>query len=64
MHTKETDKMNALKQLKKLMSKKAYKKLMKSHRATSGFNTGTRTHKTDKHPSRARRKEMERGEEQ
>ena len=61
MHTKETDKAH---QLKKLMTKSAYKRLMKSRRATNGFNTGTRTHKTDKHPSRARRKEMERGEEE
>ena len=46
------------------MTKSAYKKLMKRHRATNGFNTGTRTHSTDKHPSRARRKEMEREEEE
>ena len=47
-------------ELKKTMTKKAYKALQKSHRATNGFNTGTRTMKSDKHPSRARRKEMER----
>lgn len=51
------------KALKKTMSKKAWQKLQKQDRATNGFNTGTRTHKTDKHPSRARRKEMERKEE-
>ena len=45
-------------------SKKAWKELQKQNRATNGFNTGTRTHKTDKHPSRARRKEMEREEEE
>lgn len=50
--------------LKKTMSKKAWQELQKQNRATNGFNTGTRTHKTDKHPSRARRKEMERGEEE
>lgn len=57
MHTKETDKKNAL---KKLMSKKAYKKLMKSHRATNGMNTGTRDMGTDKHPTRARQRELDR----
>lgn len=45
---------------RKDMTKKAWKELQKSHRATNGFNTGTRTMKSDKHPSRARRKEMER----
>jgi hypothetical protein len=49
---------------RKDMSKKAWKELQKSHRATNGFNTGTRTMKSDKHPSRARRKEMEREEEE
>lgn len=59
MHTKETDKIKAL---KKLMSKKAFKKLMKSHRATNGFNTGTRDMKSEKYPSRARQKELDRKE--
>ena len=49
--------------LRKTMTKRAWQELQKSHRATNGFNTGTRTHSTDKHPSRARRKEMEREEE-
>ena len=49
---------------RKDMSKKAWKALQKQNRVTNGFNTGTRTHKTDKHPSRARRKEMEREEEE
>lgn len=49
---------------RKDMTKKAFTALQKQNRATNGFNTGTRTHKTDKHPSRARRKEMERGEEE
>lgn len=45
---------------RKDMTKKAWKSLQKQNRATNGFNTGTRTMKSDKHPSRARRKEMER----
>ena len=45
---------------RKDMTKKAFKELQKQNRATNGFNTGTRTMKSDKHPSRARRKEMER----
>ena len=49
---------------RKDMTKKAFKELQKQNRATNGFNTGTRTHSTDKHPSRARRKEMEREEEE
>ncbi len=44
---------------RKDMTKKAFKTMQKQNRATNGFNTGTRTHKTDKHPSRARRKEMD-----
>ena len=48
---------------RKDMTKKAFKELQKQNRATNGFNTGTRTMKSDKHPSRARRKEMEREEE-
>lgn len=43
---------------------KQSKKSQKEHNATLRtlipFNTGTRTHKTDKHPSRARKKEMQR----
>lgn len=50
--------------IKKTMTKKAYKELQKSRRATNGFNTGTRTMKSDKYPSRARRKEMEREDEE
>ncbi len=45
---------------RKDMTKRAWKELQKQNRATNGFNTGTRTMKSDKHPSRARRKEMER----
>ena len=47
-------------ELKKDMTKKAWKELQKSKRATNGFNTGTRTMKTDKHPSRARQKVLNR----
>ena len=43
-------------------SKKEQKELYKSQRVTNGFNTGTRTMKTDKNPSRARRKELDRKE--
>ena len=43
---------------------KQSKKKQKEHNATLRtlipFNTGTRTHKTDKHPSRARQKQMDR----
>ena len=60
----EVRKMKHDEALKKTMSKKAWQELQKQDRATNGFNTGTRTHKTDKHPSRARRKEMEREEEE
>lgn len=42
--------------LKKTMTKKAYKELQKSRRAVNGFNTGTRTMKTDKKPSRQMQK--------
>lgn len=45
---------------RKDMSKKTWKELQKQNRVTNGFNTGTRTMKSDKYPSRARRKEIER----
>ena len=48
---------------RKDMTKRAFKELQKQNRVTNGFNTGTRTHSTDKHPSRARQKEIEREEE-
>ena len=48
---------------RKDMTKKAFKAMQKQNRATNGFNTGTRIMKSDKHPSRARRKEMEREDE-
>ena len=37
-------------------SKKKQEEYNKKSRTVSGFNTGTRIFKTDKHPSRARRK--------
>jgi len=46
--------------LRKTMTKKAYIELQKSRRATNGFNTGTRTMKTEKCPSRQMRKEATR----
>ena len=38
-------------------SKKAQKEYHKKHRVTSGFNTGTRSMKTNKKPSRAMQKD-------
>lgn len=43
-------------------SKKAQREFNLSQRTTIVFNSGTRIHKTDKHPSRARAKQMARGE--
>lgn len=40
------------------MSKKKQKELNKKSRGMNGFNTGTRIMKTDKHPSRARQKSL------
>ena len=45
---------------RKEMTKKAWKELQKSKRATNGFNTGTRDMKSEKYPSRARQKELDR----
>ena len=47
---------------KKDMTKKEWLKLQKAKRAISSFNTGTRTMNTDKHPTRARQKELDRAE--
>ena len=47
---------------KKSMTKKAWKQAQKKHRVINGFNTGTRDMKSDKMPSRARRKELDRKE--
>lgn len=43
-------------------SKKARREYSLAQRTVVGFNTGTRIHKTDKHPSRARAKQMSRKE--
>ena len=43
--------------IKKTMTKKAWKDAQKVHRVTNGFNTGTRTMKTVKNPTRAMSKE-------
>ena len=45
---------------RKEYTKKKWKELQKQQRATNGFNTGTRTMGTDKHPTRARQKELDR----
>ena len=45
---------------RKDMTKKAWKELQKAKRATSGFNTGTRDMKSEKYPTRARQKELDR----
>ena len=42
------------------MSKKEQRERDLAHRTLVAFNTGTRTHKTDKHPSRAREKHLAR----
>lgn len=44
----------------KNMNKKEKKALDSKQRTRVFFNTGTRVHATDKNPSRARRKELER----
>lgn len=47
---------------RKDMTKRAWQELQKQNRATNGFNTGTRTMQTDKTPTRARQKELDRKE--
>lgn len=47
---------------KKAMTKKKWREMQKKHRATNGFNTGTRDMKSEKYPSRARQKELDRRE--
>ena len=47
---------------RKEMTKKAWKNLQKQHRVTNGFNTGTRDMQTEKYPTRARQKEIDRRE--
>lgn len=48
--------------LKKSMTKKKWLELQKRNRGTNGFNTGTRDMKSEKYPSRARQKEIDRRE--
>lgn len=45
---------------KEKQQKKLQDEINKARRTMVGFNTGTRVHKTDKHPSRARAKELAR----
>ena len=47
---------------KKDMTKKAWKELQKQNRATNGFNTGTRDMKSEKYPTRAEQKMLDRKE--
>lgn len=44
---------------RKDMTKKAWKQEQKKHRITNGFNTGTRDMKSEKYPTRARQKEID-----
>lgn len=57
-HQKEVRKMSKIKAYdrRKDMTKKAYKELQKSQRVVNGMNTGTRTMKTAKNPSRQENK--------
>lgn len=45
---------------RKDFSKRAWKELQKKNRVTNGMNTGTRDMKSEKYPSRARQKEIDR----
>lgn len=47
---------------RKDMTKKQWQELQKKNRVTNGFNTGTRDMKSEKYPSRARQKELDRAE--
>ena len=47
---------------RKTMTKKAWKELQKQNRATNGFNTGTRDMKSEKYPTRAEQKMLDRKE--
>lgn len=48
--------------LKKSMTKKKWRELQKRNRGINGFNTGTRNMKSEKYPTRARQKELDRKE--
>jgi hypothetical protein len=43
-------------------TKKKWIELQKKNRATNGFNTGTREIKSEKYPTRAKQKELDRKE--
>lgn len=45
---------------RKDMTKKQWRELQKQNRNTNGFNTGTRDMKSEKYPTRARQKEIDR----
>lgn len=47
---------------RKDMTKKKWLELQKQNRATNGFNTGTREMKSDKYPTRAEQKTLDRKE--
>ena len=47
---------------KRRMTKKQWKEKQKAFRVMNGFNTGTRDMKSEKYPSRARQKELNRKE--
>ena len=47
---------------RKDVTKRQYDALQRTYRVTTDMNTGTRTHETDKHPTRARQKEITRRE--
>ena len=47
---------------KKRMTKKELKEYYKQFRAVNGFNTGTRDMNSEKYPTRARQKEIDRNE--
>jgi len=51
-----------IKMKKAMMTKRAWKELQKKNRATNGFNTGTREMKSEKYPTRAKQKELDRKE--
>jgi hypothetical protein len=44
------------------MTKKAWEEMQKANRVINSMNTGTRTMQTDKKPTRARQKELDRKE--
>lgn len=47
---------------RKDMTKRAWKELQKQNRATNGFNTGTRDMKSEKYPTRAEQKILDKKE--